>query len=403
MVQDNTKKYPYKLCEIRTRKGDLSKRWYVEFYVWDENTDQLERKVDYSINRFKTEKERLAQANHLKKQIDGALAKGMFIRKKEEPVVAPVVALKPKDGITAESNFIDAILYCAKVKTAALSKRSGTTYKSIVKILNQWLEVQEYHFKPLGEVDQVIIYEFLDYLKMDREVDNITRNNYLVYCKAIFNFYVDRKVLPSSPCAGIKDLPENEKAHIPYLDEEKELIKDYLAERDPQLLLFCTFMYYTFARRNELRLSQVKNLGDKFHIPAYTYIFEKKEKVSKNNKSSSVIIPVQLEKIIQKEGLRNYPPDFFIFGAEGKPGPKPFSISYFSNKHRKVVKHFNFTKGHDMYSWKATGVIKLFKEIKDIIKIKEQCRHSDIRHTEKYLRELGLFDNKEVQNQFPEF
>ena len=45
------------------------------------------------------------------------------------------------------------------------------------------------------------------------------------------------------------------------------------------------------------------------------------------------------------------------------------------------------------------GVIELYLQTKDIVKVQRQCRHSDIQQTNEYMRDLGLIDmNKELLN-----
>ena len=80
LMKDNSRsEFPYKKCMIRDRNGDLSKRWYVEFYVWDIATERLVRKTDYSFNRFPTAKERYQEAAKIKAALDAALEKGSYI------------------------------------------------------------------------------------------------------------------------------------------------------------------------------------------------------------------------------------------------------------------------------------------------------------------------------------
>jgi integrase len=72
------------------------------------------------------------------------------------------------------------------------------------------------------------------------------------------------------------------------------------------------------------------------------------------------------------------------------------------NKHRRILKLCEFeNKKIDMYSWKHTGVIALFQATQNIELIRQQCRHSDISTTQKYLRDLGLFIDYEQINKFP--
>ncbi|RNI27680.1 site-specific integrase [Rufibacter immobilis] len=406
-MEQQDRKFPYRLCVVKTSNNDLSKRWYVEFYVWDENKGKLVRKQDFSLNSYKTVADRLRRGQEIKREIDAALKAGKIIKKVDAAPAPAPVAVSPAPGapeITVDSTLKEAISFAVKIKTGSLSDRSGSTYRSIKNILFSWIEEAALEDLRLGDVTPGIMSRFFDYLKLERKVDNITHNNYLLYSRAIFNLLVRREIIEKSPCSSIKNLPEQEKSHVPFLDEQRLQVKEYLELHDPQLLLFCTFMYYTFVRRSELRFLQVKNIQKKkIHIPGYIYVNGKKTRVSKNGKAETVVIPDGLENVINELNLRNYPADYFIFGQKGQPGPKHLGLSYFSNKHILCLRELGLNDGQTLYSWKHTGVVKLYMAIKDIRKIQQQCRHSSIAMTEKYLRGLGLFDNEEVQALFPAF
>ena len=106
-------KYEYRLCEIRDRGGDLSKRWYVEFWVWDIAKEQLIRKPDYISAKFKTAPERYAEAQRIKNEIDKALKDGAYIdssgktqRQKQDP--KPQKLRQPPIYLSEKCTFLPA-------------------------------------------------------------------------------------------------------------------------------------------------------------------------------------------------------------------------------------------------------------------------------------------------------
>lgn len=400
LAEDNKNKYPYVLCEIRNRKGDLSKRWYVEFYAWDLRTNRLERKQEFLSKKFKTAKERLSQAKYLKKIIDKALIEGKVLGK--EPSKSPKERLKREVEITKSTDIKIALEYARNAKQIGNSERTEQVYNTVYDRLTDFLNTRE--IKDLSEVNTKLMCEFMDSMTAKYKLGNTTRNNYRENLKSLFKVFQDRKIIKKNPCRKIKKLKESKKRHTAYNDQEAKTVKDFLIENDPQLFLYCSFIYYGYLRPKELRYLQIKYIGDdKILVPDFISYNGKKIRVSKNGKSEYIVIPKGLKKLIHEFGLLGFPPDYFVFSTLQKPFEKHVSSNYFNKRYRDILDNLKISKDHTAYSWKHTGVIKLYNKIKDIRKIQQQCRHSKMETTVDYLRDLGLFDNKEVELLFPEF
>ena len=80
--------YPFRKAKLQDCDGNLKKRWYVSFYVWDIQKNSLIRKREYSINEYKTKEERFAFAKQRIDSVNMLLAEGYHIdsRKQEEEV-----------------------------------------------------------------------------------------------------------------------------------------------------------------------------------------------------------------------------------------------------------------------------------------------------------------------------
>jgi integrase len=65
---------------------------------------------------------------------------------------------------------------------------------------------------------------------------------------------------------------------------------------------------------------------------------------------------------------------------------------YWYNKHVPYIKAMSlYGKGYDLYGWKHTGAVALYKVTKDLKLVQEQCGHTDPKQTAQYLRDLGAF------------
>lgn len=389
-------KYQYRLCEIKDRGGDLSKRWYVEFWVWDIAQEKLVRKFDYLPAKLKTAPERYGEAHRIKKEIDRELINGAHIdssgKSKEKKSTATVWTIKK------------AVEWFRAEHSSEVGERANDGYRSFENIFCEFLEERKYDKLLLTRLDEEMIYTFLGYLMNDRKVSNRTRNNYLIWLNTMFNYLVSRKVLAENPAQKIKKLKTSSSTHIPYTEAQTKKIKEYLATKDPQLLLFCAFIYYTLARPKELQLLKIRDIkSNKLLIRAKVTVNGKEKQLSKNHKSQYVVIPAGLRQMINESGILDHNPDWFIFGNKGEPGPQPYSKHYSSKKYNPVLTALKIDGGQTLYSWKHTGAIRLYQATKDMKKVQRQCRHWSITETDNYLRDLGMFEDDEVEFNFPDF
>lgn len=388
-------KYDYRLCEIRDRGGDLAKRWYVEFWVWDIAIGKLVRKVDYISAKFKTVPEKYAEARRIKIELDKTLINGAYIdssgKSKKQQDSKPRTILKAVEWFRLEHS-------------SEVGERAVHAYQSFENIFFEFLRKFSLDKIPVEKYDHEQILRFLSFLMNDRAISNRTRNNYLIWLNTVFNYLVSRKVIESNPAKEIKKLKTSSSTHVPYTENQALKIKSYLAGKDPQLLLFCAFIYYTLARPKEIQLLRIRDIrSNKLLIKATVKVNGVEKQLSKNHKSQYVVLPDGLRKLIEEHGIMEHNPDYFIFGKDGKPGPNPMFRHYSTKKYKPVLDALGINGGQTLYSWKHTGAIKLYQATKDMKKVQRQCRHWSITETDNYLRDLGMFEDDEVEFNFPDF
>ena len=71
--------FPFRKAKLYDCKGDISKRWYINFYVWDVQRNSLVRKRMYEINNLSSIGERRAYAKKQIKAINEILEDGYHI------------------------------------------------------------------------------------------------------------------------------------------------------------------------------------------------------------------------------------------------------------------------------------------------------------------------------------
>jgi site-specific recombinase XerD len=383
---DNTNKKNYKLARLVN-----TDRPYVVFYAWNDAKNMMVRKRVYL--KGKTPAEIKYEASNLIKTINILLKKGKTLKNENQP--KSISQPKNIKQIPKALTFGKAINYYFENRTNNKSRKSVQySMKSYQLNITAFFDETTDTNSDINDISKKEILNFLDYLTNEKLIKARTRNNYLMVLKTMFNWLIDREVCIKNPCKDISKITEQNNSHTPYSVKQVVEITNYLKEEEPQMYLFCMFIYYCAIRPNELRNLQIKHiLPDKIIIPA---------KISKNEKTQYVTIPNPMQKIIKETNLRSYNPENYIFSKNYLPGKTQLEQKYFSRRYKAVKNKFNLSDDYTMYSWKHTGAVALFTAGFDIKYIQEHFRHSDIRMTDIYLKSLGLFRNDKIKTDFPE-
>jgi integrase len=364
---------------------------YVVYYIWHVQKKQRVRKRVKLIGA--TPEAKRKDAAEVIKEINRGLRDGWHIDEtappepKEEPKMVQLVA---EPVLT----FVVAATIYKQVKSREL--REDTTmglYDLYLRHFTDFLKTKKQEQIRLKDIKPKLAFEFFDSVKTGGRF----YNNMLGFYKSFATFFIDREDLQANPFSKLKNVRVDESDdHRPFnADQTKELRAAIVDSGNDQLWLFCQFIYFLFLRPGkELRYLRV---GD---------ILEKRVKVvsgtAKNRKTGYVDIPAALEVAIQKHRLRNYRPTDYVFTINGHPGPEPVGVNYFYKRHRAVLETLNlFGLDYDLYSWKPTGAVALYRATKDILLVQRHCRHSTPDQTYTYLRKAGLvFEGQDMSN-FP--
>lgn len=371
--------------------GDLSKRWFINFYIKDERTGEFVRKRITSINSGDTYRERMEEARKVLKELKNLLKEGVMLESK--------TSTETFDIDLRKKTFIEALDFAVEKKKAIIDKKTHRDYISFSRKIKEFLKDRGLTTIPFRKVNTALLYDFFDFLKEEKGLSNKTYNNYHIFLSAVYNLFIDRKVLTDNPCKSIKKLRvEKGGSHKPFTNDQiRDLKEEMIASGDNQLWLFVSFIYYCFIRpHKELRLLQIQHLHEKtIFIPP---------NLSKNSTGAHITIPLPLEKMIQSHNLRSYPGDYYIFSSNGIPGLKPLGRDNFYNRHKKILTTLGLQgKGYDIYGYKHTGNIALVQAGANIKQIQMHNRHSSLEMTSTYLQNLGTVINNDVFDKFPEF
>lgn len=184
----------------------------------------------------------------------------------------------------------------------------------------------------------------------------------------------------------LKTKPERNKTYTPEMQSD---IYAHLKIKDPILLLFVQFVSYNFLRPIEVcRLT----IGD---------IDVKDKKLYVRAKNQAVKIKIIPEILLNKlPDLSKFDKNLFLFTANGIGqewnATENNRRDSFSKRFKEVVKdHFDLGIDYDMYSFRHTFIIKLYRELrKTVTPFEAKSRlmlitgHSTMTALEQYLRDI---------------
>ncbi|MEN9612330.1 MAG: hypothetical protein RLZZ628_3144 [Bacteroidota bacterium] len=326
--------------KIFNANGDLTKRWYVEFYK-----EGVRHRSYGEINRCKSVEARMQAAKEL-------------------------LASCGRDNLKA------VIWEQHETQSIGLRKKTIQTNASKLNTFLAW--AQENGISDLKQVDEKVANRFFKELARQKK-HTTTLNAYKQVLNALFS---KLNVFAFEP---LKRHPKNATPAKAFQEQDVERLQTVIMEKDPQLWFFIRFVHNCLIRPNsELRLLKV---GD---IDLQNALICIKATISKNKKHQYVIIPDDF--LPDLLFLKQYSPDFYLFSKEGTPGLKPVGYNYFYNHHVKFLKELGFGERYELYSWKHTGAVNMVKKGVPMKQIQLQGRWHSLDQLDEYLRSMGIQD-----------
>lgn len=367
----------FRLPQLKNAKGDLMKRWFVEWWEFDNNDRKLKRKRLWIPSNPKNAKFRYDFAENVCKEIVNDL--------QEKGTARAELYDNGNYGIKRESNF--EIMEKA-IKNKTLRKKTIQTYYSHVRLFCKYLES-----KNITSLPKVTTEHAKEYLVFNRTSAINTCKNKINHLKSIFSELILLNEVSHNPFSLLKGAKnEDSDFNNPYSDYEKKLIEDYLKAKNLPLYYFTRFLFFGFIRPQELINIRVKD------VDIRSRIIRVSGSISKTKKNGVIPIIKPLMEIIQESNCLNYPPDFYLFGRDLVPSNLKCPINKPNFQHREALETLGIyrPKVTVLYSWKHTGNIFAYLSGVDVKIIQKMNRHSSFETTEIYLRKLGLFLDQRI-------
>ena len=348
----NNKAQPAKkIFVLKSRGGDLSKNWYVEVR---EGTKRVAKKY-------------------------AGINKGMTAAQRRKNARALIRRLKKEEGLIPVCIDQKAVLFAAlQEQRHRLRKKTYQTYYSKLKLLFDWIGAGALTTENLRRY-------FIDYRESHSQQGTYDTRIKLI---AVFKMAgMEGLVKPIKIQKGVSQPYRYFQKH------QRERILKHLQAVNPKLFLHCLFIYFTGIRpRSELVKIKV---GD---------IFWAKKKIAvsgefaKNHKTQYVGLCKEFLPYIQH--LKELPPSQYIFHRK-RDKFKPAGCNTYGQWFREELDYLGYSREYQLYSWKHTGAVEVYQATKDIVALQHWARHTDIRTTQLYIRQLGIEDFGDFYDRFP--
>ncbi|WP_109852825.1 site-specific integrase [Aquimarina sp. AU58] len=360
-----------------------NKTWEIVYYCKNPFTDKLQIKRN-RVRPLKSIVERRKLAKRMVATINNKLQKGW----------TPWITEKNAKSFHKVTDILKQYLSKTQKEVNKNQKSEDTlrTYRSYVKIINEYLQMIDKPSLFAIKFDIELVTDFIDYVYHDRDNSARTRNNYLGFLKNITTYMVDRRYIKQDPCLHLKNIPVEPKKRVYIKENYRNTIFEYFNENNKNFYTLCMSCYYCLIRRTELTKLRV---GDVMLINNVIYI---ESSVAKNNKSQPVTIPdilvPHLAKHLSKANNSQY-----LFSADNfAPGDTQLKPKKISDTWAKMRREANLPPSIQWYSLKDSGITDLLLNGVELLRVRDQARHHSISQTEDYIPKELLRADKKIKN-----
>lgn len=405
---DLTQKRLFSNPKIYTANGDLKKRWYVYFSYRDPKTEKLKRITPFygNANSYKTKEQRMEILIVYRKVLLRLLKQGYNpfadnaelyhklnqkeTAKESKPPKEAKAIISTKEEETPSMDIREAFDFGLKLKAQMVSERTIKDYENKIKNLLKWLAVSHPNIKTIKSLDKKVLTAFLNDILIKTSARN--RNNYRTDLSSVMQVLEDNDIINQNIIKKIPVLKSIPLRNKTYTNDQQEEIFNYLAEKDPLLLLFIKFISYNFLRPKEVcRLT----IGD-INLREQTLVFKAKNKPLKTKRIPSILLD-------DFPYLSQMDKDLFLFTPDKLGGTwdadEDSKRDHFTKRFKKKVKdHFELDTNYTMYSFRHTFITKLYRSMLETAspfeaksELMEITGHSTMKALESYLRSIDAY------------
>ena len=374
----------YKPAKLYNAKGDITKEWYVEFYVINPETGKFHRfKERFEINRMPTKGART----------DYGRAIVQFLNEKLKNGFNPFIdRAKAKFG---DQYHVQAQLYKIAVELCEEGTiTSRAAFREHYNRFCKFIQIKEWVSLLMEHITIDHAKEYRAYMRKEG-LSRKTINASLSYMAKFWAIGVDKNWTPINPFISVPRIKkhqvletEKDTRFEPLNSKEMTAVFEGLsAMGERNFIRYLSMIYYAWARPSEIARLRVNDIDFERDVIR----FRKTE--TKNGNAAYVQIVPPLKTMLLEMELQNCDGNHYLFGMGFTPGLKKLRKNIPSEHWRSKVKDDLGIK-KDMYALKHTGNIEYLLRNKGKVDLKwqqSQNRHSSSVMTERYIRKLGAY------------
>lgn len=364
---------PYVPAELKHNE----RGFYIEYFVFNPGTGKNDRvrknlnvlRKKLSLQDFKR------QASIMICDLNAKLASGW------SPFSS---AVNQMQYVSLESAFED--FFCAK--NHELRATTIANYRSVVKILLEYLELMRMRNCMACSFTHMIAIRFMDYLGTDvdytgkhkKALNNNGWNTYKKKYMAIFGWLVERGYILQNPFEKIRDKPKMEKTRIQINEDVRPRIMEYMAEHNPGFILVLHLIYTGLIRPKEIRLLRISDVDMKRHCIRVS------ADVAKTHRERFAPMSEELYRLLDSMHLERYPLRYYLIGHQYEPAAKGTYTGQLKKDWERMRSEMGIPKEMQLYSWKDSGISDMFDAGLDALTIQTAAGHADLATTSKYAK-----------------
>lgn len=383
-----------KFPTLNDKGGDLSKKWYVEYYYRVPNeSEPRKRRVSEGLCTG-TAAERYANAKRIIDKVTGWLKDPrLFIAHPDEKVkvLQDEKTTSPEadryaayESATKAENLTNE--YLAYIKDA-VAQKTYETYKSKFKYYLVWLKETNHN---MLHITQQEVLPFFQWLVDQRHLTKRSVGKYKQILHTFYDWLAQKSLVWDNPIYDIPNYGTIIDCAPSVIDKsDREKLKAVIEKHDPYLWLACEIQYYCAIRPGtELRLLKVRDID----IENMTITIRQEN--AKNRHKEAVPINKPIADFVKKLGIKNYDKDMYVFGTYNVPATEPVGKNTLRNRFNKYRDELGIDKSVKFYSWKHTGAISMVNNGVSVWELQHHMRHSSITTTEEYIRQRASQSRK---------
>lgn len=360
----------------------IGKEWVIVYYVFNPYTNEMQR-FRMRINRIKSITERRKVARTIITEINQKLYNGWNPCIKEENKVM-------------FTSMLELIELYKKSKFSELEPNSKRSYESFLQKLKVYIEFVNTN---MYAHDFTPVHASAFMLNIKKRVGHRTYNNYLQFCKILFNWFVEHDYMQVNPFAKLQPVRKKlcKKKRISFTREEIHHLIDFLDKKHPRFSVVCQLIYYCLLRPDDI----VELKKSSFDLDRNLIYIRAEE--TKNQHDSYRVIPSVMDEIIRNLNIEKLTESDYLFSDTKNYGLMPGKVKLcprkFSRMWSSIVRPvMKWGLEYQLYGLKDTGITNMLADGISPAFVQGQADHSSLEVTNKYVHTRTPEGYEEIRN-----